>query len=165
MGGTKKRRHGSLAPSSSSSKLASSSRKVKKEASLNLILTYTEPMLLIALKLVFVYLQDYESTPEDQKDENTSDAADLTRTMDDPEPPNRVTQVAPGTPVNLASRNSRTSLATADLCKLLENLSLTVYVWFFIICKRSVMPSKVNYGCCSISNSDNNHLKRKICLN
>ena len=56
-----------------------------------------------------------ESTPEDQKDENTNDAADLTRALDDPEPPNKVTQVAPGTPINLTARNSRTSLATGDI--------------------------------------------------
>lgn len=59
-----------------------------------------------------------ESTPEDQKDENTNDTNDLTRTMEDPEPPNKVTQVPPGTPgVGLTSRNSRTALATTDICK------------------------------------------------
>ncbi|KAH9277988.1 SWI/SNF complex subunit SMARCC2 [Echinococcus granulosus] len=88
--GSKKRRHGSIVPSGSSSKLVSSARKMKKE--------------------------DYmELTPEDQKDENTNDTGDLTRSLDDPEPPNKVTQVAPGTPVSMTSRNSRTSLATADL--------------------------------------------------
>ncbi|VDM31832.1 unnamed protein product [Hydatigera taeniaeformis] len=89
-GAGKKRRHGSIVPSGPSSKLISSARKMKKE--------------------------DYmELTPEDQKDENTNDTGDLTRSLDDPEPPNKVTQVAPGTPVSLTSRNSRTSLATADL--------------------------------------------------
>ncbi|VUZ55487.1 unnamed protein product [Hymenolepis diminuta] len=88
---SKKRRQGSLVTSGSSSKLSSSSRKVKKE--------------------------DYmESTPEDQKDDNTNDTNDLTRSMDDPEPPNKVTQVPLGAPgVNMTSRNSRTALATAEL--------------------------------------------------
>lgn len=59
-----------------------------------------------------------ESTPEDQKDDNTNDTNDLTRSMDDPEPPNKVTQVPLGAPgVNMTSRNSRTALATAELCK------------------------------------------------
>ncbi|KAL5103997.1 SWI/SNF complex subunit SMARCC2 [Taenia crassiceps] len=90
VGGNKKRRHGSIVPSGSSSKLVSSARKVKKE--------------------------DYmELTPEDQKDENTNDTSDLTRSLEDPEPPNKVTQVTSGTPVSMTSRNSRTSLATADL--------------------------------------------------
>lgn len=58
-----------------------------------------------------------ESTPEDQRDD-TNDTNDLTRNFDDAEPPNKVTQVAPGTPVSMPSRNSRTSLATADLSTL-----------------------------------------------
>nr|CDS30522.2 SWI:SNF complex subunit SMARCC2 [Hymenolepis microstoma] len=86
----KKRRHGSLV-TSGSSKFSSSSRKIKKE--------------------------DYmESTPEDQRDENTNDTNDLTRSMDDPEPPNKVSQVPVGAPgTAMVSRNSRTALATADL--------------------------------------------------
>uniref|UniRef100_A0A5K3FU96 SWI/SNF complex subunit SMARCC2 n=2 Tax=Mesocestoides corti TaxID=53468 RepID=A0A5K3FU96_MESCO len=84
---SKKRRHGSLVPSNSKH---GASKKIKKE--------------------------DYmELTPEDQKDDNTNDTNDLTRNLDDPEPSNKVTQVAPGTPVTMTSRNSRTSLATADL--------------------------------------------------
>ncbi|KAL5967964.1 SWI/SNF complex subunit SMARCC2 [Taenia solium] len=80
-GGNKKRRHGSIVPSGSSSKLLSSTRKMKKE--------------------------DYmEFTPEDQKDENTNDTGDLTRSLDDPEPPNKVTQVTPGTPIDCSPGQS-----------------------------------------------------------
>ncbi|BHF83227.1 SWI/SNF complex subunit smarcc1 [Sparganum proliferum] len=95
---SKKRRHGSNLPTSSSfstkhsnsSSSTSSSRKVKKE--------------------------DYLAmTPDTQKDD-TNDTPDLTKELDDPEPPHKVTQAAmtPGTPM-LPSRGSRTSIATTEL--------------------------------------------------
>ncbi|VDL96354.1 unnamed protein product [Schistocephalus solidus] len=95
---SKKRRHGSNLPTSSSfstkhsnsSSNTSSSRKVKKE--------------------------DYLAmTPDTQKDD-TTDTPDLTKELDDPEPPHKVTQAAmtPGTPI-LPSRGSRTSIATTEL--------------------------------------------------